>query len=238
MLEKLTLIFFTLLSSTAYGQCQWGNCIDGFGSFNNKGVVAQGFFKDYVPQGIMRMSNGSNWDYSLVESKDNRSLVLTETVNEFYLFFLNADGDQTYPIIKYNKINQNTDDLIFEQGARRKPPSFNGNKTGCIAGDCKNGYGEYRFENGTEFHGLYSDGLARGGMILYPKGLYLGEVSAKGQFKKGIGYLSIDDWVYFGKFNQDKYEGQGFKLIIGKFLQGGIYAKGELIKNEIKKVSK
>jgi hypothetical protein len=54
-------------------------------------------------------------------------------------------------------------------------------KTGCVEGDCQNGYGKYINANGAIYHGQFKNGSPNGeGDLSFPDGSYY-----KGDWKDG-----------------------------------------------------
>jgi len=84
-----------------------------------------------------------------------------------------------------------------------------GQKTGCISGDCKNGYGTYDWSNGDKYIGEHKNGLGHGiGTYTYPSG-----TKYVGAFKDGLyngqgTYTIADGTVYKGLWKNDEFIGE------------------------------
>ena len=70
-------------------------------------------------------------------------------------------------------------------------PFFTIAQTGCISGDCVNGYGTYVWKNGDKYVGEHKNGVSHGqGTYIYGEGKWLGD-------------------KYVGEYQNDKRHGQG-----------------------------
>lgn len=87
-----------------------------------------------------------------------------------------------------------------------------GNSTGCISGDCKNGYGKYVYNNGY-YEGNFKNGFRNG---------------------QGSYYFDIGDY-YVGNFKDNKFNGQGIYYYTngerynGEWKEQRLHGKGELV---------
>lgn len=101
---------------------------------------------------------------------------------------------------------------------------------GCVAGDCQNGKGRLRFENGDEFIGEFWKGKPNGRGAYYYKN---GNVY-KGQFKdalmEGLGtFVWVNGDVYKGEYRSGQRYGEGKYTYSNGKVKEGIWAKGKLI---------
>jgi hypothetical protein len=81
---------------------------------------------------------------------------------------------------------------------------------GCIKGTCSNGFGTYRYSNGSRYSGEFKSGRKNGkGIYNYANGnKYIGEWI--NDLKQGEGKLFFSNGdVYTGNFKSDNMEGQG-----------------------------
>lgn len=66
------------------------------------------------------------------------------------------------------------------------------NQSGCMNGNCQNGFGKYIFKDGTVYEGYFFNGVPEGqGKVVYPNGEYYEGAFAGGSFN-GIGTLYLD----------------------------------------------
>jgi len=94
-----------------------------------------------------------------------------------------------------------------------------GQETGCISGDCENGYGIFYFPDYwglvDEYEGEFRNGLFHGlGTYIYADGdKYIGEFQNGSFHGKGIfTYLDFEtgeEYKYVGEFKDDKRNGVG-----------------------------
>ncbi|MQP24065.1 hypothetical protein GFJ94_03180 [Flavobacterium sp. LMO8] len=107
-------------------------------------------------------------------------------------------------------------------------------KTGCIEGDCENGYGVYVNEKGKVFKGIWKEKALEGvaQIINYTSGdRYIGETS-RGYYH-GIGiYLKSNGYVYFGSWNWNKSQGIGVAFKDGQ-VNKGYFKDGTFVKDQI-----
>ncbi len=88
----------------------------------------------------------------------------------------------------------------------------NGSTTGCISGDCKNGYGKYVYNNGY-YEGYFKNGYRNG---------------------QGKYYFDIGD-LYIGNFDDNKFNGRGTyyytngERYVGEWKDQRTHGKGELV---------
>ena len=91
--------------------------------------------------------------------------------------------------------------------------SYDNNATGCVSGDCNNGYGIYKWDSGEKYEGYWEDGKRNGeGTNYWTNGeKYTGEW--KDDIRHGTGtniYKSSSDFDYYkGSYVMGKMSGQG-----------------------------
>ena len=80
-------------------------------------------------------------------------------------------------------------------------------KKGCIAGDCKNGYGTYVYKDGTKYRGDFKNGLADGiGTCFYSNGDY-----------------------YFGEWENHTFHGKGTLFFKDGEKFEGVWSNGDFL---------
>lgn len=117
----------------------------------------------------------------------------------------------------------------------------------CTKGDCKSGYGEYRFVDGARYHGTFKAGQLHGqGVLYYPDGSkYVG--NWRRQLQQGKGRLTLANGdIYFGMWNEGVFDGEGEmkyangNVLTGRWVQGVsqgeatyTFANGDIYQGEI-----
>jgi len=188
-MKLFSLLSLMFLSVITYGQCQSGDCSNGFGVyFETNGNVYRGNFLNgkYHGYGDLYFSGGDlykgDFKYGLFDG------------NAIY-FFSNGDIENaTWEAGK--KLKQNS----YEYGAYKKG--------GCVSGNCQNGYGKYIYSNGT-YEGNFSNGQWLKGKHTAANGdVYEGDYN--GFVRSGYG---VYNWAsgkkYEGNWVGGKAEGQG-----------------------------
>ena len=102
------------------------------------------------------------------------------------------------------------------------------NKTGCISGDCQNGFGTYKDTEGFTYIGTFKNGMFNGACTWYDKNdrLYYEGNVFEGKLQ-GIGttYLVNGD-VYEGEFKNNKMDGYGKYSFATGDVYDGEFKKG------------
>jgi hypothetical protein len=211
-----------------------GNCVDGYGSYYySDGSVYDGFFKNSLRHGpgIITFSGGGSYTGNWVNG--NR---------EGYGMMGFADGSSYAGYHSDNKLNGEGVFIDAKQvvyGGVFKDGNFtqtfhlndNGATTGCISGDCYNGFGKMIYSGGNVFLGFFKNGYLSHGIYVYSvKDSYIGEyVNGK---KQGFGvYTWTDKNNYMGMYQNDTYHGLGYYYVeadetkdqIGEFRNGSLY---------------
>jgi hypothetical protein len=125
-------------------------------------------------------------------------------------------------------------------------------RTHCASGDCKNGFGVYKWSDGAFYEGNFRDGKFHGrgrivrsdgsiyvgefvndrlpvGVFIQPgKFDYKGEMDRNGRFE-GRGKLTFADGGYLvGTFRQDNLHGRGVRYLVGEGKETGLFVNGVL----------
>jgi hypothetical protein len=213
-----------------------GNCTDGYGTyFYADGGSYEGFFKNSYRNGpgMYTFPDGSNYAGNWVNGKkegygmygwSDGAVYCGQYVSD------NRSGEGIY--IDENKVVKGG---IFKDGNFEQTfyINDNGTKSGCISGDCNNGFGKIIYSKGDVFVGFFKNGQMSHGIYVYTnKDSYIGEFSY-GK-KHGIGiYTWSDQSFYLGMYQNDTYQGLGIyddyntpaNNQIGEFRNGSLYLK-------------
>lgn len=133
-----------------------------------------------------------------------------------------------------------TGQLTFEGGAKydgdvEQAKPISSTTTKCLSGNCLNGYGKYRFANGSTYEGNFVNGRASGkGHIVNTDGSsYVGEFVSGKMEGKGI-YLYANGNTYNGGWLNNVKSGQGTQtskasdeLYVGQFANDKRNGKGK-----------
>lgn len=197
--------------------CLNGDCVDGYGMKYYSGNDRYfGYFKDSLRHGYgaYYWDDGTHWvgDFkeNLLTGYGTYFFITGEKyVGHFinskrYGWGVNYDPDSGIKKIGFWEDNN----LITPKNSLLK----DGNTTGCISGDCKNGYGKYVYNNGY-YEGNFKDGFRNG---------------------QGSYYFDIGDF-YKGNFKDNKFNGKGLYYYTngerynGEWKEHRLHGKGELV---------
>lgn len=205
-----------------------GDPDNGFGIhvYPEAGQQFYGFFKKGTANGVgMYRVNGGEYFSKYHGSRENL-LTICKGAQQTILYPVNQQGKVHGTVVVFDTVSLNT--LKIVQSSAGMPvsssePVYKGISRGCMAGDCKNGYGEYRYAK--EFHGIYLRGKTIRGLMIYDNGFYLGSFDGFGN-RSGIGYMETGSGYYFGEFLHDRYHGTGFQMENNLLSRAGFYENG------------
>lgn len=186
MKKAIFLSIFSLLVFSQYlvaQDCVMGNCIDGFGTMkyeDGSTYIGEFKFAKKNGQGVQTYANGNKY---VGTWKENHS---------------NGEGRMSYD-------DGTTQAGHWEEGAfvTEIEPG-----TGCIWGDCVNGYGIYLYKSGIKYIGDFSNGEpSNHGAAYYPTGeKYVGEWTHKDANGNGTKFL-LDGETEEGLWKDGLYVG-------------------------------
>lgn len=200
-------------TTTVSTGCVSGDCINGWGKMEYDNGYYDGFWKNGDRNGygmykwheygkyLGNMENGQRSGFGIYEDAQG-GLQYGYWVSGL-LNGLGLTVDE----------NKNWEQGIFENGRIKTPYPFEstGLTYGCVGGDCQNGYGQYKWNNGDTYTGFFSNGTMRMGNYLFANGNeYLGTFNLQNQFD-GFGlYYFGESGYYGGEFKNGQYHGRGY----------------------------
>jgi hypothetical protein len=216
------------------GTCIKGNCENGFGKKEySNGTKVEGFFENGAPYGPIELIDSNknmntftsykgNYNeptsFEYIHTKGESTLYLDyESGLAFGYFVGDNEIRQLYltgkVVTNFSKISQNNDEY-------------------CIAGNCEEGLGYYKYNNGATYMGFFKNGEHHGvGELAFASGdFYVGEF-VNGQ-KAGLGtYHWSSKNYYYGEYVNDTYHGKGVMVFANGTQQDGLWRNGEFIKS-------
>ncbi len=211
-----------------------GNCVDGYGSYYYAdGGIYDGFFKNSYRNGpgIYTFADGSTYTGNWVNgNQEGYGMLGWADGSSYGGYFSNnkLNGEGIY--IDANKVVKGG---VFKDGNFTQTFYINDNgvATGCISGDCYNGFGKMVYAGGDVFLGFFKNGYLSHGVYAYSfKDSYIGEYINSKRHGFGI-YTWADNNSYVGMYQNDTYHGLGYYYVdadeskdqIGEFRNGSLY---------------
>ncbi len=211
--------------------CLSGNCNNGWGKWQYENGEYEGFWV-----------NGKRTGYGLYNWKTEGSYVgfFNENKLEGYGSYENKEGLIKRGIYTGGMLNglgeQVTKDKKWDQGTytnhnltKSEPFNSNNVSTGCLAGNCTDGYGQFKWANGDLFTGFFKAGKQHLGTYTFSTGdAYYGLFNSNGQMH-GQGRLIFKDGSYYGgEFKNGTYNGRGYFYDKNKIKKIGVWTNGTL----------
>jgi hypothetical protein len=189
--------------------CVIGDCINGFGQYSGiyfyKGEYKNGLFHG---EGDFDDKAGNKYTGEFEEGNFHGQGTATyadgsKYKGEWYKDEKNGQGTMTYPDGTIKSGGWKNDKFVGSSSEAVAIQSDS--ETGCISGDCKNGFGEFRWQNGVKYIGEWQNKTLHGqGTYIWPTGQkYVGEFK-KGNFH-GQGTMTYPDRMQkAGRWENDK----------------------------------
>jgi len=211
-----------------------GNCEDGWGKYIYDNGYYQGFWKNGLKVGYGLYY----WDES------GGSYLGTWTNDKMIGYGVYIAGNDDNIIGEFNGgvldglgltvTGEDWEYGVFTDGVLTNKHNFYSNdvSTGCTTGNCNDGYGRYKWDNGDEFTGFFKNGkLHMGSYSFGSGGRYTGKFDTSGYFT-GIGrYFYADGSYYGGEWYKSARNGRGYFHDADKVQQIGEWRDGTLIKS-------
>ena len=176
---------------------------------------------DFGSFGIVKKGKMLQQNYTYSEDRGNL-IALVDGVETYYLEGYATMASFVFkPVKMYDEVVNGLIDNIIEDIEKE-----NSNK--CISGDCNNGWGKTKFENGY-YEGFSKNGKREGyGMYLWEGvGKYIG--NWEGDIQNGFGlYLPDNGDQYVGEYKNGKMNGRGYTAV-GDTWTYGLFTNGELV---------
>ncbi|MBT8244253.1 MAG: hypothetical protein HKP48_09340 [Winogradskyella sp.] len=182
------------------------------------------WYRDIETKSYGIIKKGKAIDYSNVKSKkDENNLVITENGTEKYLLknYYNSASYRFTPIqyITSSTATDVTDDLNTNRTSN----------TDCVSGNCKNGWGKRKYDNGDFYEGFWLN-FKQNGYGLYKwktKSTYIG--NWENGSRKGYGTFTAENGdIKKGEFKNGRLSGVAVKKNSGTWQQG-VFESGKLV---------
>ena len=202
----------TVIMKDEYG-CVKGDCEDGKGIFKySNGDIYEGTYRGGLKdgKGTYTIPDGTTYTGEYLYGQMYGKGILTTPSGDTYSGNY-IDGKLDGKIIYFNSEKNENYIQIYKNGTLISSTKKNNiSKTGCVSGDCKNGYGKVIFKDGTVYEGTFLNGLCHGkGKITWANGdSYKGDWVENYRHGQGI-YTYNNGFVYTGNFNNGKMTGRG-----------------------------
>jgi hypothetical protein len=212
--------------------CISGDCVNGWGAWQFENGYYEGFWE-----------NGKRNGYGYYEWDTEGAYIgfFKDNVIEGYGSYENKDGLIKTGIYVRGMLNgmgeEVIPDLVWKQGyytnhtlTQELHLVSNYVDEGCIAGNCQDSYGQYKWANGNIFIGFFKNGVQLLGALSFSNGdTYYGQFNQNGQLH-GQGKLFYANGVYYGgEFQNGKAHGRGYFEDKDRKRQIGVWENNALV---------
>ena len=210
--------------------CVNGDCDNGWG----KWVYDNGFYSGF-------WVNSKRHGYGLYDWNDAGK----------YIGFWKDDKREGYGIYFYNEGDEMSGEFLngeltglgktyidgkykqgyYENGNLKTEYTFftNNVETGCVAGDCQNKYGRYKWANGDVFTGFFRNGNMYMGSYKFANGdKYTGMFNNQNGFHGNGRFFFQNGEYYGGQWANGKYHGRGYYVTKDATSMKGVWTNGSL----------
>jgi len=210
--------------------CVSGNCYNGWGKWQYDNGYYRGFWENSKKSGY-GMYNwteaGKYIGFWVQDKMEGYGVYFYNEKDEMSGYFLDGKLHGFGKNFKNGKWIQG----IYNNGNLETEYSFVDNKvtTGCVAGDCQNKYGRYKWATGDDFTGFFKNGKMQVGIYVFSNGnKYEGMFNSDGRFHGSGRFFFNNKDYYAGNFSNGKYHGKGYYLYSNLETAIGNWTNGQL----------
>ncbi|RDK89237.1 MORN repeat-containing protein [Marinirhabdus gelatinilytica] len=213
--------------------CVSGNCQDGWGKQQLEGGYYEGFWENGKKEGYGMYKWEGTGKYIGSWKNDQMQgygTYIADNEDNIVGWYSNGQLNGTGYTVTGGKWEQG----VYTNGELTTPYTFITNKidSGCTAGDCKNKYGRYKWDNGDSFTGFWKNGSMYMGTYTFASGdKYSGTFNNNNQFDGFGRYFYKDGGYYGGEWKNGNYEGKGYYHNKDYERQIGIWRNSSLVNN-------
>jgi hypothetical protein len=214
--------------------CVSGNCYNGWGKWQYDNGYYSGFWKE-----------GKRNGYGLYDWKDAGKYIgaWEDNFRNGYgvYFYQNDTKDEMIGQFKNGELNGYGKKYVkgkwsqgeYKDGVLVTSHSFYDNKKsfGCIAGDCQNKYGRFKWENGDKFTGFFKNGKMYVGTYVFSNGDKYSGMFVNNSFQGDGRFFFKDGSYYGGKWYNGKYDGLGYFTDAEYNSSIGVWSAGVLVES-------
>ncbi len=212
--------------------CIEGDCQNGWGKYQYDNGYYSGFF-----------TNGKRDGYGMYQWTEQGKYIgfWKNGVRDGYgVYFYQNGKDEISGMFADGELNgfgkmykeEKWSQGVFENGSLKTPHTFytNNKELGCVAGDCQDKYGRYKWENGDQFTGFFKNGNMYMGTYKFTNGdKYSGVFDENNRFNGPGRFFFVDGSYYGGEWKNGTYNGRGYYVDKNKLGKKGIWQEGNLI---------
>ncbi|MEZ4795126.1 MAG: hypothetical protein R2773_06580 [Flavobacteriaceae bacterium] len=220
-------------STPSNTDCVSGDCYNGWGKKNFSYGYYEGFWKNGKREGYGLFQWTGSGKYIGFWVNDELHGYGCYLGNDKNMIGEYRNGNMTGPGYTHELKTDKWVYAIFKSYLVETEYTFYTNNvtTGCVAGDCQNKYGRYKWSNGDSFTGFFRNGNMWMGTYTFASGdKYEGFFNSANQFDGGGRFFFKDNSYYGGQWRNGKQEGRGYYHDSSYNRQIGEWSNGVLIK--------
>ncbi|MBT8273636.1 MAG: hypothetical protein KJO77_07515 [Bacteroidia bacterium] len=213
--------------------CVSGDCDNGWGKwvYNNGYYSGFWFNKKRSGYGMYDWTEAGKYiGWWKNDKRDGYGVYFYNEKDEMSGEFKNGELDGLGKNFKDGKWKQG----VYSNGNLVTEHTFYDNKikTGCIAGDCQNKYGRFKWSNGDVFTGFFKYGNMYMGTYAFVNGdKYSGMFNSQNKFHGNGRFFFANGEYYGGEWMDGKYNGLGYYVDKDLISQKGYWTNGVLTKS-------